>query len=450
MFEQLTDKLNHAFRTIRGAARLTEKNVSDALKEIRMALLEADVNFKIVKEFTASIKEMALGMDVSKALNPGQQFVKIVHDELVKILGSEAEDLIIDSKKLNIIMLVGLQGSGKTTSAGKLAMHLKNKGWFPFLVPADVYRPAAIDQLKVVAEAVNVPVFGAGDDHDPVSIAKRAVKEAEGRGLNVVILDTAGRLHIDDELMQELKDINKAVSPTEILFTIDSMTGQDAVKSAAAFSNELELTGVILTKLDGDARGGAALSVKHVTGKPIKFAGVGEKYDEFDLFYPDRMASRILGMGDMLSLIEKAQDVVDEKEAEQLQKRISKNQFSLEDFRKQLVQIKKMGSMEKILSMVPGMSQVKNASKMMDDKKMVHMEAIINSMTPRERVNHIIINGKHRRRIARGSGRPIQEVNALLKQFVKMRKMMKQLSNPSVLGKMKTMKKMRNMNLPFQ
>ncbi len=450
MFEQLTDKLNHAFRTIRGAARLTEKNVSDALKEIRMALLEADVNYKIVKEFTASIKEMALGMDVSKALNPGQQFVKVVHDELVKVLGQEAEGLVIDSKKLNIIMLVGLQGSGKTTSAGKLAMHLKKKGWFPFLVPADVYRPAAIDQLKVVAEAVNVPIFEAGEDHDPVSITKRAVKEAEGRGMNVVILDTAGRLHIDEALMQELKDINQAVSPTEILFTIDSMTGQDAVRSAAAFGSELELTGVILTKLDGDARGGAALSVKHVTGKPIKFVGVGEKYDEFEPFYPDRMASRILGMGDMFSLIEKAQDVVDEKEAEQLQKKIAKNQFTLEDFRKQLVQIKKMGSMEKILSMVPGMSQVKNASKMMDDKKMIHMEAIINSMTKRERINHIIINGKRRRRIARGSGRPVQEVNALLKQFVKMRKMMKQLSNPSVLGKMKAMKKMRNMNLPFQ
>ncbi|NOZ12063.1 MAG: signal recognition particle protein [Acidobacteria bacterium] len=450
MFEQLTDKLNHAFRTIRGAARLTEKNVSDALKEIRMALLEADVNYKIVKEFTASIKETALGMDVSKALNPGQQFVKVVHDELVKILGAKAEDLVIDSKKLNIIMLVGLQGSGKTTSAGKLAMLLKKKGWFPFLVPADVYRPAAIDQLKVVAEAVNVPIFEAGDDRNPVSIAKRAVKEAEGRGMNVVILDTAGRLHIDEELMQELKNINRAVSPTEILFTIDSMTGQDAVKSAAAFGSELDLTGVILTKLDGDARGGAALSVKYVTGKPIKFVGVGEKYDEFEPFYPDRMASRILGMGDMLSLIEKAQDVVDEKEAEQLQKKIAKNQFTLEDFRKQLVQIKKMGSMEKILSMVPGMSQVKNASKLMDDKKMIHMEAIINSMTPRERENHIIINGKRRRRIARGSGRPVQEVNALLKQFVKMRKMMKQLSNPSVLGKMKAMKKMRNMNLPFQ
>ncbi len=450
MFEQLTDKLNHTFRTIRGVARLTEKNVSDALKEIRIALLEADVNYKIVKEFTSSIKEKALGMEVSKALNPGQQFIKIVHDELVTILGSESADLVIDSKKLNIVMLVGLQGSGKTTSAGKLALHLKKKGWFPFLVPADVYRPAAIDQLKIVAEAVNVPVFEAGDDHDPISITKRAVKEAEGRGMNVVILDTAGRLHIDEELMQELKNINRAVSPTEILFTIDAMTGQDAVRSAAAFGNELELTGIILTKLDGDARGGAALSVKHVTGKPIKFVGVGEKYDEFEPFYPDRMASRILGMGDMLSLIEKAQDVVDQKEAEQLQQKISQNRFTLEDFRKQLVQIRKMGSMEKILSMLPGMSQIKNASKMMDDKKMIHMEAIINSMTPRERVNHIIINGKRRRRIARGSGRPIQEVNALLKQFVKMRKMMKQLSNPSVLGKMKAMKKIRNMNLPFQ
>jgi len=450
MFEQLTDKLNHAFRSIRGVARLNERNVSDALKEIRLALLEADVNFKIVRRFTDAVKEKALGAEVSAALNPGQQFVKIVHDELVDVLGGEAAGLNLDPKKLNVIMMVGLQGSGKTTSSGKLALHLKKNGWFPFLVPADVYRPAAIEQLKVVAEAVQVPVFDLGEDRDPVSIAERAVAEATGRGMNVLILDTAGRLHIDEALMDELKRLQSAVRPDEILFTIDAMTGQDAVKSAAAFHEQLALTGVVLTKLDGDARGGAALSVKYVTGKPIKFVGVGEKYDEFEAFHPDRMASRILGMGDVLSLIEKAQEVVDRKEAEKLQQKIATDRFTLEDFRQQLQQIRKMGSMDKLLGMIPGMSQVKNASSMMDEKKMAHMEAIINSMTPKERANHQLISGKRRKRIARGSGRPVQEVNALLKQYVQMRKMMKQLSNPSFLGKMKNLKKMRNLNIPFQ
>jgi len=449
MFNQLSDKLNHAFKKIRGVARLTEKNVSEVLKEIRLALLESDVNFKIVKEFTNSVKEKALDMDVSNALNPGQQFIKFVHEELISVLGKESEDLNLESTKLNIIMMVGLQGSGKTTSSGKLALHLKKKGWFPLLVPADVYRPAAIEQLKVVANAVNVPFFDIKEDRNPVSIAKKAVKEAKGKGFNVIILDTAGRLHIDEELMNELKKIEKEVNPSEVLFTIDSMTGQDAVRSAAAFNEQLNLTGVILTKLDGDARGGAALSVKYITGKAIKFVGVGEKYDEFESFHPDRMASRILGMGDVLSLIEKAEEVVDKEEALKLQDKIAKGAFTLEDFRNQLQQVKKMGSMEKIMGMIPGMSQVKNASKMVDEKKFAHLEAIINSMTPRERASHLIINGKRRKRIARGSGRPVQEVNALLKQFVQMKKMMKQLSNPSFLGKMKNLKKMRNMNFPF-
>ncbi len=449
MFDQLTDKLNNAFRKIKGVARITERNIEEPLREIRMALLEADVNYKIVKEFTASVKEKALGKDVSKALNPGQQFIKIVHDELVRVLGEKAEDLKLEPKKTNVIMMVGLQGSGKTTSSGKLAAYLKKQGFFPMLVPADVYRPAAIEQLKVVGKAVNVPVFDIGEDRNPVSIAKKAVKEAKDKGFNVVIIDTAGRLHIDEELMKELKEMEKAVSPDEILFTVDSMTGQDAVKSAAAFDKELPLTGVVLTKLDGDARGGAALSVKYVTGKPIKFVGIGEKYTDFEKFHPDRMASRILGMGDVLSLIEKAEEVVDKKQAEELQKKIKKDQFTLEDFRDQLLQLTKMGSMEKILGMIPGMSQVKNASKMMDDKKIAHLVAIINSMTPQERMNHQIINGKRRKRIARGSGRPVQEVNQLLKQFVQMKKMMKQLSNPSFLGKMKNLKKLRNMNFPF-
>ncbi len=449
MFDQLTDKLNNAFRKIKGVARITERNIEEPLREIRMALLEADVNYKIVKEFTNRVKEKALGADVSKALNPGQQFVKIVHDELVKVLGEEAEDLKLDPKKTNVIMMVGLQGSGKTTSSGKLAAYLKKQGFFPLLVPADVYRPAAIEQLKVVGKAVNVPVFDIGDDRNPVSIAKKAVKEAKDKGFNVVIIDTAGRLHIDEELMKELKEIEKAVNPDEILFTVDSMTGQDAVKSAAAFDKELPLTGVVLTKLDGDARGGAALSVKYVTGKPIKFVGIGEKYEDFEKFHPDRMASRILGMGDVLSLIEKAEEVVDKKKAEELQKKIAKDQFTLEDFRDQLLQLTKMGSMEKILGMIPGMSQIKNAQKMMDDKKIAHLVAIINSMTPKERRNHQIINGKRRKRIARGSGRPVQEVNQLLKQFVQMKKMMKKLSNPSFLGKMKNLKKLRNMNFPF-
>ncbi len=449
MFDQLTDKLNNAFRKIKGVARITERNIEEPLREIRMALLEADVNYKIVKQFTESVKNKALGTDVSKALNPGQQFVKIVHDELVNVLGEKSEDLKLDPKKTNVIMMVGLQGSGKTTSSGKLAAYLKKKGFFPLLVPADVYRPAAIEQLKVVGKAVNVPVFDIGEDRNPVSIAKKAVKEAKDKGFNVVIIDTAGRLHIDEELMKELKEIEKEVNPDEILFTVDSMTGQDAVKSAAAFDKELPLTGIVLTKLDGDARGGAALSVKFVTGKPIKFVGVGEKYTDFEKFHPDRMASRILGMGDVLSLIEKAEEVVDKKKAEELQKKIKKDQFTLEDFRDQLLQLTKMGSMEKILGMIPGMAQVKNASKMMDDKKIKHLVAIINSMTPQERRNHQIINGKRRKRIARGSGRPVQEVNQLLKQFVQMRKMMKQLSNPSFLGKMKNLKKLRNMDFPF-
>ena len=449
MFDQLTDKLNNAFRKIKGVARITERNIEEPLREIRMALLEADVNYKIVKQFTESVKNKALGTDVSKALNPGQQFIKIVHDELVHVLGDKAEDLKLEPTKTNVIMMVGLQGSGKTTSSGKLAAYLKKKGFFPLLVPADVYRPAAIEQLKVVGKAVNVPVFDIGEDRNPVSIAKKAVKEAKDKGFNVVIIDTAGRLHIDKELMKELKEIEKEVNPDEILFTVDSMTGQDAVKSAAAFDKELPLTGIVLTKLDGDARGGAALSVKFVTGKPIKFVGVGEKYTDFEKFHPDRMASRILGMGDVLSLIEKAEEVVDKKKAEELQKKIKKDQFTLEDFRDQLLQLTKMGSMEKILGMIPGMAQVKNASKMMDDKKIKHLVAIINSMTPQERRNHQIINGKRRKRIARGSGRPVQEVNQLLKQFVQMRKMMKQLSNPSFLGKMKNLKKLRNMDFPF-
>ncbi len=449
MFDQLTDKLNNAFRKIKGVARITERNIEEPLREIRMALLEADVNYKIVKQFTESVKNKALGTDVSKALNPGQQFIKIVHDELVNVLGEKSEDLKLDPKKTNVIMMVGLQGSGKTTSSGKLAAYLKKQGFFPFLVPADVYRPAAIEQLNVVGKAVNVPVFDIGEDRNPVSIAKKAVKEAKDKGFNVVIIDTAGRLHIDEELMKELKDIEKEVNPDEILFTVDSMTGQDAVKSAAAFDKELPLTGIILTKLDGDARGGAALSVKFTTGKPIKFIGIGEKYTDFEKFHPDRMASRILGMGDVLSLIEKAEEVVDKKKAEELERKIKKDQFTLEDFREQLLQLTKMGSMEKILGMIPGMSQIKNASKMMDDKKIAHLIAIINSMTPEERRNHQIINGKRRKRIARGSGRPVQEVNQLLKQFVQMRKMMKQLSNPSFLGKMKNLKKLRNMNFPF-
>ncbi len=450
MFDQLTDKLNNAFRKIKGVARITERNIEEPLREIRMALLEADVNYRIVKEFTSNVKEKALGADVSKALNPGQQFVKIVHEELVRVLGEKSEGLKLEPKKTNVIMMVGLQGSGKTTSSGKLALYLKKKGFFPILVPADVYRPAAIEQLKVVGKAVNAPVFDIGEDRNPISIAEKAVKEAMDKGFNVVIIDTAGRLHIDDELMKELKRIEEKVKPDEILFTVDAMTGQDAVKSAAAFDRELPLTGVVLTKLDGDARGGAALSVKYVTGKPIKFVGIGEKYDEFEQFYPDRMASRILGMGDVLSLIEKAEEVVDKKKAEALQKKIKKDQFTLEDFREQLLQLTKMGSMEKILGMIPGMSQIKNAKKMMDDKKIAHLIAIINSMTPEERRNHQIINGKRRKRIARGSGRPVQEVNQLLKQFVQMKKMMKQLSNPSFLGKMKNLKKLRNMNFPFQ
>jgi signal recognition particle subunit SRP54 len=383
MFENLTDRLEGVFKKLRGHGKLTEENIQEAMQEVRRALLEADVNFKVVKEFIAAVTEKAVGKEVLSSLSPGQQVVKIVHDELVELLGSKAEPLRLDGKQPVTIMLAGLQGSGKTTTAAKLAYQLKKQGRKPFLVPADVYRPAAIEQLKVLGEQVGVPVFASTPEDKPLDISRRAVKEAIDKQCDTVIIDTAGRLHVDEKLMDELKAISSAISLSEVLFVADAMTGQDAVTVADKFNADLEITGVILTKMEGDARGGAALSVKNVTGKPIRFVGVGEAIDALEVFHPDRTASRILGMGDMLSLIEKAEAVVDQKEAQKLAKKIQKNTFSLEDFLEQIQQIKKMGNLEQLMGMIPGINklkQLKDAPKP-DEKELGRTEAIIRSMT---------------------------------------------------------------------
>jgi len=435
MFENLTDRLESAFKKLRGHGKLTEENIQEAMGEVRTALLEADVNFGVVKEFIATVTAKAIGREVLSSLSPGQQVVKVVHDELVALLGSQAEPLKLDGRQPVVIMLAGLQGSGKTTTAAKLALQLKGKGRSPFLVPADVYRPAAIEQLHVLGEQIGVPVFASTTEQKPVDIARQSLAEATRANYDTVIIDTAGRLHVDEALMAELQEISRAVPLTEVLFVADAMTGQDAVTVAEKFNGALEITGVILTKMEGDARGGAALSVKKVTGKPIKFVGVGESVEALEIFHPDRAASRILGMGDVLSLIEKAEAVVDQKDAEQLARKIQKNAFTLEDFLEQIQQIKKMGSLEQLMGMIPGINklkQLKEAPKP-DEKELGKTEAIIRSMTLKERRNHRIIDASRRMRIAKGSGTSVNEVNRVLKSYAMMLKMMKNLKGKGIL-----------------
>jgi signal recognition particle subunit SRP54 len=429
MFENLSDKLDSVFKKLRGHGRLSEKNIDEGLKEVRMALLEADVHYRVVKDFIAEVRQRALGAEVMDSLTPGQQVVKIVNEKLTELMGSRHEALNLAGSPPAAVMLVGLQGSGKTTTAGKLAILLRKMGRSPFLVPADVYRPAAIDQLKTIAGQVQVPVFESTPQQDPVQICLEAKATAFKRSCDVLVLDTAGRLHIDDELMAELDRIKDAIRPSDIMLVADAMTGQDAVNIAKAFNDRLDISGVILTKMDGDARGGAALSIKSITGKPIKFIGVGEKLNALEPFHPDRMASSILGMGDVLSLIEKAQEAVDQKQAIELQKKLRKSQFTLEDFKNQLIQVRKMGSLSDILKMIPGMGKIKHMKDLeIDDHEFVRIEAIINSMTPQERRQHGIINGSRRRRIALGSGTTIQDVNSLLKNYTQMLKMLKKFN----------------------
>lgn len=436
MFENLTDRLESVFKKLRGHGTLTEENIQDAMREVRTALLEADVNLAVVKDFIASITEKAIGQEVLISLSPGQQVIKIVHNELVELLGQQAVPLQLGGQQPAIIMLAGLQGSGKTTTAAKLAKRLQKEGRKPLLVPADVYRPAAIEQLHVLGQQVNVPVFPTEISQKPVDIARQAVAQATLNGQDTVILDTAGRLHVDELLMAELQAISQAVSLSEILFVADAMTGQDAVNVAHTFDNALAISGVILTKMEGDARGGAALSIKKVTGKPIKFVGLGESVDALEIFHPDRTASRILGMGDVLSLIEKAEAVVDQKKADKLAQKIQKNAFTLEDFLEQIQQIKKMGSLEQIMDMIPGINklrQIQDAPKP-NEKELGKAEAIIRSMTIKERRNHRIIDASRRLRIAKGSGTSVNEVNRVLKSYAMMLKMMKQMKGKGVLA----------------
>lgn len=429
MFENLTDKLEGVFKKLRGHGILTEENIQEAMREVRMALLDADVNFKVAKEFVATVTEKAIGREVSKSLSPGQQVIKIVHEELVNLLGGDTEQIRLDGRQPVIIMMAGLQGSGKTTTSGKIARMLKGKGRKPYLVPADIYRPAAIEQLQVLGSRLEVPVHPSTTEMSPVDICRQAVDEAAVKGYDTIIVDTAGRLHVDEALMTELKDIQAAVELSEVLFVADAMTGQDAVTVADKFNQDLEISGVVLTKMEGDARGGAALSIKNVTGKPIKFVGIGEALDALEVFHPDRMASRILGMGDVLTLIEKAESVVDKKKADKLAKKLQKSQFTLEDFLDQIQQIKKMGSLEQILSMVPGINKLKQLkdAPQPDEKELVKTEAIIRSMTLKERKNHKIINNSRRQRIAAGSGTSVSDVNRVLKSYSAMLKMMKKL-----------------------
>jgi signal recognition particle subunit SRP54 len=428
MFESLSDRLQNVLGELRSHGKLSEADIDKAMREIRLALLEADVNFKVVREFVKHVKERALGQDVLESLTPGQQVVKIVNEELTELMGAGDSKLAFSGHSPTIILMAGLQGSGKTTTCAKLARFLQREGKRPVLIAADVYRPAAIDQLVTLAERVNVPVYAPGADVDPVVIARDGVEFARLHG-DVAIIDTAGRLHVDDVLMEELARIRKEVKPHNILLVVDAMTGQDAVNAADQFKERVNIDGVVLTKLDGDARGGAALSVRAVTGKPIKFASTGEKLDDFDYFHPDRMAGRILGMGDVLSLIEKAQEGVDEKQAAAMEARLRRAEFTFEDFLEQMKQIRKMGSLSSIIGMlpgVPGIKQLKNAQ--VDDKQLDRIEAMIFSMTPQERRHPDIIDGSRRQRIARGSGTHVQDINQLLKQFREMQKMMKQLA----------------------
>lgn len=429
MFESLQDRLTNAFSKFKGQKRLDENNVKEGLREVRLALLEADVNFKVVKQFTDGIRDRALGEDVLKGLDPGQQVVKIVHEELIELLGGEQVGVDVSADPLKI-MMVGLQGSGKTTTSGKLALFLrKNNGKKPYLVPADVYRPAAIDQLQTLGRQLDVPVYPSTPDMNPVDICRNALQDAQERGCDLILFDTAGRLHIDQPLMDELVNIKKACAPQEILFVADAMTGQDAVTVADSFNERLDVTGVVLTKMDGDARGGAALSIKSVTGKSVKFVGMGEKLSELELFHPDRIASRILGMGDMLTLIEKAQTAIDEDEAKDMADKMAKAEFDLEDFRSQMRKLKKLGSMEGLLKMIPGMGQVMKqlGDASLPEDEMNRTEAIINSMTMHERRRPDVINQSRKERIARGSGVTVKDVNGLLKNFGQMRGVMQQM-----------------------
>lgn len=426
MFDNLSDKLDKAFHVLKGHGQITEVNVAETLKEVRRALLDADVNFKTAKEFTNTVKEKALGQDVLTTLKPGQLMVKLVKDELIELMGGEAAGVDLSGSP-SVILMAGLQGSGKTTFSGKLASFLKTKKTKkPLLVACDVYRPAAIDQLHVVGDQIGVEVFSDKGNSDPVAIAKAGIEHAKANGHNVVIVDTAGRLAVDEEMMNEISNIHSAITPNETLFVVDSMTGQDAVNTAKAFNDVLDFNGVILTKLDGDTRGGAALSIKSVVNKPIKFIGTGEKMDAIDVFYPSRMADRILGMGDVVSLVERAQEQYDEEEARKLHKKIAKNQFGFDDFLSQIQQIKKMGSMKDLLGMIPGAGKALKGMDI-DDDAFKGVEAIIHSMTPSERSNPSLLNGSRKKRIAKGSGTSIQEVNQLLKQFNQMSKMMKMM-----------------------
>ncbi len=448
MFENLTEKLQRAFKNLRGQGTLTEENIGEALKEIRLALLEADVNFKVVKELIDHIREKAVGQEVMTALSPAEQVIKIVRDELIAILGKDTAKVKFASQPPSVILMAGLQGSGKTTTSGKLANWLKNGGHRPMLVSVDVYRPAAREQLRVVANAIKGQIYeGKVEDANTATVerlAKEARREAINNGCDVLIVDTAGRLHIDDQLMDEMQVLKRLLNPQEILFVADAMTGQDAVRSADEFHKKLTLTGVVLTKMDGDARGGAALSIRNVTGQPIKFIGIGEKYDALEPFHPDRIVGRILGMGDILSLIEKAEATLDKKKSEQFAaKALSGDGFSLEDFRDQLRQVKKMGSLSSIIGMLPKIGPFANMHQVadkVDEKEIVRVEAIINSMTPYERDHHEAISGSRRKRIARGSGTSVQEVNQLLRQYAQMRKMFKTMSKPSFSKRLAGMK----------
>jgi signal recognition particle subunit SRP54 len=448
MFESLSTRLQDVFRSLRGEARLTEETVEAALREIRMALLEADVNFKVVKAFIDRVRDKAVDQDVLKSLTPDQQVVRIVRDEMLALFGDTAGGLPPSGARPRVILLLGLQGSGKTTTAGKLGRWLAKQGRHPILVSTDVRRPAAIQQLGLVARQAGVRVHDPADDMDPVRRATGALAEARNAGFDVVIVDTAGRLHIDDELMEELTAIKSGVSPTDLLYVADAMTGQDAIKSAGEFNRRVGVSGVVLTKMDGDARGGAALSVVGVVGVPIAFVGSGERLQDIEPFHPDRVVSRVLGMGDVLSLIEKAEEAVSIEDAAKLERKIRQDDFTLEDFRDQLRTIKKMGPLEQILGMLPGLGSLKEMTEargQVDDKQLARVEAIINSMTPKERRNHQLINGQRRKRIAKGSGTSVEEVNRLLKQFVQMKKMLKQIGGLAGLGPKKGLKAMKSL-----
>lgn len=438
MFEGISEKLNSTLKRVRGYGKLSESNIQDALREVRLSLLEADVNFKVVREFVESVKTRSLGQEVMGSLSPGQQFVKIVHEELIKVLGDESSELDLKSSPPVAIMLVGLQGSGKTTSASKLAKHLKeNLRRNPYLVPADVYRPAAIEQLKVLAKQVGAGIYDTKPGQKPLEICKKALEEAKLGGYDTLIIDTAGRLHIDEELMEELRTIKSELDPHQVLLVADAMTGQDAVNVSSSFNEALDIDGVVLTKMDGDARGGAALSIKSVTGKPIKFFGTGEKLEALEVFHPDRIASRILGMGDVLTFIEKAQAAFEDKQAEEMAKKLLKKEFSLADFRDAMLAMRKLGSLDSMTQMIPGMKQIANNPRALDmaEKEIKKTIAIINSMTARERANHTLLNSSRRKRIAGGSGTRVEDINRMIKNYMQMKNMMKNMGKMGKIAK---------------